>query len=136
MTSDTYFYIFLTAISILISKKFGSVRNIGFAWSVIFSIFCPLLSFLLIFLSLKKIKDKAIPNIAIPGMIVLAILILIFVGGYPRKLYEALGSITLPFFVFKGIISAEKMGAMSFQNFLTIFPIYALLRKYTSKYWS
>jgi hypothetical protein len=136
MNSDTYLYLFLTAISIYISKKFGSVRNLGFVWSVIFSIFCPLLSFIIIFFSNKKSSEKQIPDITKYGLIMFAVLILINLGNYPSGLYKMLGSISLPFYIFSGRISGETLGEMSAENFLTIFPFYGLLRKYTSKYWS
>ena len=136
MNQEPYLYLFLTAISIYISKKFGTVRNIGLLWSVIFSIFCPLVSFLIIFLSKKKSLEKDAPDITKWGVITLIMLILAFIGGYPNRFYTTLGSISLPYFIFTGRVSAEIMGEMSAQNIFTIFPIYALSRKYTSKYWS
>jgi Na+-transporting NADH:ubiquinone oxidoreductase subunit NqrE len=136
MNEGTFFYLFCTLISIYVSKKFGSIRNIGFTWSVIFSIFCPILSITIVFLSKKKNNLQEIPDIFNWGVVMLICLIFIFIGRYPDNLYQALGAITLPIIIFSHNISGETLGEMSVDNLFTIFPIYGLLRKYTSIYWS
>lgn len=125
-------YLFFLILSVFFAKKYGSERNIGLLWSLIFSIFCPFISIIIIFLSKKKNELTEVPNISKWGVTGLIILILTFIGDYPRNLYEALGAITLPISIFIYKFSSEAIGAMIATNLYTVFPIYGLTRKYIS----
>jgi magnesium-transporting ATPase (P-type) len=134
MNEGLLFYLLFTSISLYLSKKNGNIRNIGFYWSVAFSIFCPMISILIIFCSKKKDDIVGIPNITKWGVLGLIILILNIYGGYPDSLFKFLGSLTLPFSVFLYKLSGETFGKMVVDNLFVIFPFYGLLRKYTQKY--
>lgn len=134
MNEGIFVYLLFTTISLYLSKKIGSIRNIGFYWSVVFSIFCPAISILIIFCSNKKDDKVVAPNIIKWGIFVTAILILNIIEGYPGSLYKILGSVSLPFSIFFYRLTAELVGEMVVENFMIIFPIYALLRKGTSKF--
>lgn len=134
MNSSTIYYLIYTFSSIFLSIKFGRNRNIGIVWSIFFSIFCPLISIGIIFLSKKKSSPHNPPSLIKWGLIGLAFLVLSQIGGYPGGIYESIGALTLPVTVFIYKFSDEAIGYASGTNLVTIFPLYALLRNFTLKY--
>jgi hypothetical protein len=134
MSSDLKFYLILTFISILLSVKVGKQRYIGVTWSIIYSIFCPILSIALIFLSKRKMVNQNPPSLFNWGLLGFLILFFSQYGKYPEGIYESLGALTIPVNVFKYKIPAEAIGYASSTNIFTIFPFYAFLRNFTLKY--
>lgn len=134
MNSDLKFYLILTFVSILISLKVGKGRYIGVSWSIIYSIFCPIISIPLIFLSKRKIVNQNPPSLFNWGLLGFSILFLSQYEKYPGGLYESLGALTIPVNVFKYKIPAEAIGYASSTNFFTVFPVYAFLRNFSLKY--
>lgn len=134
MNPESVAYLFYLVISLFVSFKYGRNRNIGITWSVIFSLFCPVISIIVILLSKKKNIESITPSTVNLGVITLIIFILGFIFNPTKEFYETLGALTLPISVFILKISAEQQGQMSFRNIMTLLPIYGLLRNYTIDY--
>jgi hypothetical protein len=134
MNSNNITYLVLTLFSILLSVTLGKERYIGITWSIIYSIFCPIASIGIIFLSKKKLENSNPPSLFNQGLTGFVLLFFLHYEKYPAGIFESIGALTLPIIIFSHNFSGEIMGAASATNLFTIFPFYALLRNFTLKY--
>ena len=131
MNEGIVFYALFVGISAIMAFKSGRNRNIGLTWSLIFSIFSPTITFIIILRSKKKIESEIPPSLIKWGIFGMLVLIASLAGG---GLTEHQTGMTLPISIFTQKYDIATLSGAATTNFFTIFPFYALLRSITLKY--
>ena len=127
----TYFTVL--AISLYLSFKFAKNRYIGVFWSIVFSVFCPFISIIFIFLSKIKRPDNTANNLTFIGLGLLILLLFSFFGN-SQPIQSHFFSLKLPILLITDNLTSEKFGYYVGENIVHILPIYALLRNLTMKF--